>query len=340
MLASVSSQRDKEGKFANTLQFAARYPQINWTDTVVPMPALSKLLTTGTIDTDNLALVEQHPLVAGMKTLPAWQRLWRWQILGEQEYREARAEIVEELRKFEFVVPAQILHVAGICLSLANAGDNILGQDVETYFENYFRILLENGNLTPDDQWTAERPESYGLGYHESGTKAFAKLLDLALTANQEAFEKSLQTNAKAMLQRISAEGGKEIGLLYEYEYEEDRPYRYAFLQYTDPSEFLGALIKDRAWNRSLGGALQLRYEHDMHAGRLAQEVDWALKLKERIESSIKEAKPPFAKALKQQSNNLLVKIDAWAVEMEKRQNLQVSTPTAAAASTSASNEL
>lgn len=261
-------QGDDEGDERDRLAaIVAKYPEVHWSDSVVPADLLAALFVRGVLDDDaaNLVLAE-HPLIVGAAATPSWRRIWRWFEIGATEYGEVRALFLEDLLHHRIVEPGPLLHSIGTLISLAENGDDLLsGEDPVVFFRRYLAQIETAGTLEPDvdPRLYMDRSNWGGLGYSNQDTEAFKAARDDLDATVLRAIESRLKARAPGLLARLKTE--QAYHLLSETGRTADDYGGLAMLQNLDVTDFANLCLIDGRFNVPLIIELVQRYHQRGH---------------------------------------------------------------------------
>jgi hypothetical protein len=278
------------------------YPEVAWTDPVIPSESLSQLYSSGIIEISSInEHLLEHPLIVGHKGTPAWRQLWRWDEMTRTQYDVARSQLLDELRHYKLTHPGVILHAAGEVLQFAEFGDNFLGDgvDIVNYFNKYIDKLLDDKRLVPARELFGHHSGSYAaLGYHSSDTEDFQKIKQSLGDASRIAFSWKMQGEAETLFARLMKGDVTAYASLHEYGVDEHNYGGVEILHYIDVSKFADIMIIDSRPNDHLFAALKFRYDNETHQGALASEYNWIHELYGKLEQSAAKTLPPYKKLL------------------------------------------
>jgi hypothetical protein len=100
-----------------------RYPETDFSQTIVSSGLLKALLVDGLIDQDMIrAELDRSPYYAPPGTEPAWKIIWQLGSIDDDEFEDAVAKIEEQFRRREFVIPGEMFHVFGARLLFSDIG--------------------------------------------------------------------------------------------------------------------------------------------------------------------------------------------------------------------------
>lgn len=292
---------------------ASRYPDVQWTDPIVGPHHLSELFFTGNIEVSEINdILARHPEVVGHAEVPAWRLLWNWTQLSKTEYDIAAPELVRALAEGRYTDPGEILHSAGIILTLREYGDQLLGQGVEvvSYFAGYVSKQLEQNTLKPNKgAFGFDGTGSAGLGYSSFSSPEFQAIYSVVKLACEEMGRRRMAQVADCYIARLR-DDPSSYPSLYEYGLEDGNYGGIAFLQHIQAADFANLLIIDSCSNDHLFASLIKRFEHD-HPVRnaLLDEYDWTDELRKQLLVIVDAEVAPFGEMLRQRVNYYFGKI-------------------------------
>lgn len=277
---------------------AAKYPDVHWSDSVIPPEVLSRLMVRGVLDKDAAnAVLGEHPLVVGLAATPSWRRMWRWFEMNSSEYTEVRALFLDDLAHHRIVEPGPLLHAIGTIISLLGYEDDLLaGQDPVDFFRGYLADLEASGKLEPDvdPNLHMDRSSWGGLGYSSIDTDAFRAARDELDAAVTRAIEAKVKARAPELLAQLQSQ--ESYPLLSEFGPSAADFGGVAILHNIDVARFADLGIVDGAFNTELIGALLRRYHQRSH--RLKAEIPWVQALEEELMRRAALEAPPRRRRL------------------------------------------
>lgn len=273
-----------------------RYPEVNWRDPILSQACIGDLAASGRLDVDEIReRLGRHPLVAGPAGVAAWRQLYAWETLSLDEYPQACRRFRDELKGGLYKHPAEILHAAGVAISLQNAGDRLFA-DVVAVFTAYVDDRAEAGDLVaelravePDDEVAG------GLAYRQRETEEYQSITRHLREAVVRAHKAAMQAVAQRVL--ASAQAGESIDaeLLGDVDLEGGYD-AIAFLHHTDPAAFAKVLLRDgQRLDSALIATLGRRYRGAAHYPELLAESGWVDAVAEEAAKIAAAAPPPFA---------------------------------------------
>lgn len=282
-----------------------RYPEVNWRDPILPQNHIGDLATSGRLDVDEIReRLTRHPLVAGPAGVAAWRQLYAWETLSLDEYPHACRRFRDELKDGLYKNPAEILHAAGVAISLQNGGDRLFA-DVVAVFTAYIDGRAEGGDLVADLRAVDPDDEvADGLPYLQRDSDEYQKIARHLRGAVATAHKTAMQALAQRVL--ASAQAGQSIDaeLLGDVDLEGGYD-AIAFLHHIDPAAFAKVLLRDgRQLDSALMTTLGRRYRGAAHYPELLTESAWVDAVAEEAAKIAAAAPPPFA--------------ESWSAELER----------------------
>lgn len=276
---------------------AAKYPEVHWSDSVIPSGVLARFYVKGALDRDAAdTAIQEHELVVGSARTPVWRRFWRWFEMSETEYDEVRALFLDELRNHRIVEPGPLLHAMGTLLALRASEDDLLdGQDPIDFFRAYLDAVEVAGTLQTQAWFSGygDRSSWAGLGYSSAETPEFKASRDLLDEAVERSRARSLKAQAPDLLSRLQSRDGyallSDAGADGGYGGVE-------ILHNIDVSDFSDLCIQTGRFNEALIGDLVRRYH--THGRNLEAEIPWVEALEAELLLRASNEKPPRRKRL------------------------------------------
>jgi hypothetical protein len=290
--AATKSTRSIEGQ-TTVEKLVSRYPSVNWDDPIVPPATLADLFESGIVDTktinDHLSI---HPLIVGYLSTTAWRLLWEWASIPRKRYDEAVTRLLAELAEKTLTHPGIILHVAGEIISIAQAGQFLVGNDIVDYFRAYIDELLTGGTLEAARDVFGIHAGAYAsLGYRSEDTSEFKEIREMLKRATDMAFSKSMQSQAGKLLDQLKTDPATFSKL---FERGDGNFGDAAILHFIKVEDFADIAFSDSVLNSRLISSLVARYERDIHERALVVEYEWVRKLRDELEKRVSAETPPF----------------------------------------------
>lgn len=293
--------KEKSPQIVKLEGLQARYPDVQWSDPIVPSACLATLFETGIVSVEDINThLSQHPVVVGYAVSPAWRQLWNWTELPRCQYLKARNEFVRQLNARELTHPGIILHAADIIIRTKEFGDFMLGNnvDVVAFFALYVQELQQSGQLVPDRRLFRSFLYSYeGLGYTSTYDADFTYILEKVQAATNQSFANHMKNVAGTFIDRISSDS-EAYSSLHEHGIEENNYGDAPFLHYIDPDTFARVMIRDSLLDCRLLACLHTRFEMEQHNRALGDEYHWIKALRSSLESFASASETPHRKLL------------------------------------------
>jgi hypothetical protein len=298
MLPSMIASKEPAREDLQLYDITQKYPSVSWADPVVPPVALAALYESGELRLGEINHhLEQHPLIVGPANTPAWRRMWGWMSRGKQDYDAARPHFVEDLLQRRIKHPGEILHAAGVVISLRNWGDDLLpGQKIPSFFRKYVRALEADGTLNPDiGLFLGSFDETGwgGLGFSGVGSPEFNAVFSHVKVAVERAFDRRMQSLASELLRRLK---DGELSILYEYGLDGVNFGGAPILHHVPSDDMVDLLLDGGALNERLSGALAERYSRYSHHPQMAPEKVWIANIRKKLVKRARSLNPPFRK--------------------------------------------
>lgn len=188
------------------LDLSERFASVLALESVVPASELVAFWLVGSLDVEAAnAAVLKNPLVVGVHAQPAWQRLWELRRLSISRYEDARADLLASIEQRQLYTQGEILHVAGIALTLEDYGVGLFPQfkEVHIWVQEYASDPIVFNRLERSLGWF-EGVESYaGLGFHKREDSRFVRASDVLELLVEKAEQKRLLEDLPELLLQI-----------------------------------------------------------------------------------------------------------------------------------------
>ncbi len=293
ILRSFSKTLTPEQEMADQVQ--KRYADVTWDDPVVPVQTLIELVDEGVIDRVALeTAVAEHPLIAGQAEAPPWRTLVWWRNLTQTEYADTRRRVLGELGSGAVVHPGQILHLLGVALSLARAGDPLVSGDPVRYFRSYIKARLDDGTLISEPGMSLTRHDLGdtwgGIMYDNAADPAFARVRRGMAASLKAALDRKTAREAPRVLKAFQ---NGNYAFLSPYDDETDGFRQSSLLHQLPVDAIADLIITDGRLNEVLVNSLMAR-NFKGHGGTFKEEVRWMGRLKAELLARAATLPPPF----------------------------------------------
>jgi hypothetical protein len=296
-LFALSPSASPEIKKAEALR--AKYPDVEWQDSVVPPKILADYLVTGVLDVAaaNEAILI-HPLIAEPGATPAWRRLIEWPFRGLEAFRQDRSDVLDALNRREVVEPGEILQIVGIALWLESMDSSLLA-NVEHEMLGYVDAVEAARTLLPNRAvFTGAFNDAWGgIIFPCLEDPRFVRVRSHLEAAVSRGFSETMKAAAPDLLARLRREGDDGVAL-YDGRRDENNYGGVAILQYLNPNDFADLLVIDGRINRSLSVALVRRYQYWGTECALLLERPWLGTLQQELLARAATLGPPFGTLL------------------------------------------
>lgn len=292
-----------------------RYPHVDWRDPIVPTGMLGRLFESGTVDRAAFnAHLSQHPRVVGTAAVPSWRLLWNWYGLAPSAYRDARRDLLSNLKAHKIVEPGELLHAAGTMLQLKAYGDDLLERrSIERFFKNYLSALAEEDKLKVSfGLFDVENTGYGGLGYQEADSPAFRKIRAQVEKAATAAMNRRLAREAPRLMADLSNKSASPAAL-FEWGPENRHYGGLPILVHVDPGAMADLLFDQGKLDEGLISALSARYERASSFPAMAAEKPWVLALHRELKRRLRSAPAPYKRLSELRLEAAFERILAWA---------------------------
>lgn len=247
----------------------------------------------------------------------AWQRLWAYESLTDEEFNQYLSSLEEQWKNFAFQEPVEILHVAGLFLEFASIGvENFTKtkQEVVEDCTKYIQNVSKSQFAKSDDLSQSIRLDKsvgYSLGYWQRDTQEFHKIYDSLYETIQQTRFGLLREVAENLLNKLQ-DDPDEFG--YMLCSESSYLMRLPVLEYVDINKFMAQLSKHRlSIYRDIIRDLEKRYRYK--SVEISSEHGFITGFREKLQNLVIDVKPhqylsramigQYIQQLKEIENNL-----------------------------------
>lgn len=226
---------------------------------------------------------------------PAWRKLWNYYDLEDEQFEEAKIEVIKKFNDCEFEYPQILLHVSGLLMRLSDL--KMLEKNREEIVEQTKRNvdkLLDRGLLYTEtvfkSYWDCHGGHDSwdGLGYQCHDTKEFDEILRYYEEKKEIGKQQFLKDRSKELVMLMKSDSHQFFVFLVNNNYGARSYYDQPILRYVDSKEFVRNFSElQNIQKNDITSAISIRYE-DSSARKLVEEVDW---LKEVRDLMAEEAK-------------------------------------------------
>jgi hypothetical protein len=274
-----------------------RYAYVSFDDPIVHPEQLANLFASGSIDIASVdEHINRHPAVVGYAKVPAWRLMWSWHEVSQNEYQNARRQLLEEFRNQDIIQVGEILHVAGIALKVAEYGEKLFDSDeICEYFYMYVDTLDRENKLEPAPGLSMESRDSYeGLMFLARETPEFDKIYKYIDSYSAKALDRKMRDYAPRLLEQLKQKP-QDVSMLHEWGLDRGRLGGIPVLQHICISDFSELLLVDGILNKKLIDSLNQRYLSNFN-GVLKSEVEWFKGLYQEMIRRAQRLMPPHQK--------------------------------------------
>lgn len=277
---------------------AAKYPEVQWLDSVVPASALAQILVRGTLDHAEFDLaLAQHELVVGKAESPSWRRIWGWVQLSRSEYDEVRARFLKDLADHRIVEPGPLLHSIGSILFLKDNEDDLLdGEDPVAFFVRYLGELEAKDALVvpPAARDGIGRYSYAGLAFSSQDSEEFGLAADALDAAKTRVLNRAWSNRAPDLLAALLAD---DYSILTRPQSDSAGVGDIPILHHLAVGDFADLCVQDGRFNDDLIGDILRRYH--LQGSRLKVEGAWLVAVRAELERRADLEVPPMRKRLR-----------------------------------------
>ena len=296
MTKTFMSKAGEPTEASSVSTIAQKYGLLDTYNLVLSEQCWRAFFENGYISPDELATSIENSRYAQTQQTPAWLKLWYLWDLDDAEYTELLKTVTIQWESDEFIKPGEILHVAGMLLSLSNVGlrSESLASTLDEC-QKYVDRIAGNRVWTWDDVKAVLFSKWRRVdGYHNHGFhgieleefKVFQKHLESQIRKTELEL---IPPIANELLQQLAKEpdvfasnvAGESIHEIY---------HEIPIFEHVSTEEFINALLltpnKDK---RVVGEALRRRYQ--IASRRLIGERKFLNDLSKRIEEVVNKRK-------------------------------------------------
>jgi hypothetical protein len=314
-LIGAMMRRDKKGEPSRLEVAAARYPGIDFGDTVLSDEVLIDILFKGIINEEEIRkLLDTSSYFVSAANEPSWRTVWYAFERTDAEFEAALQRLEKQFGSREFIITGEILHVFGIRLWLANIGVIKKSRsDVVSEFKQYVDDLYARGKLESVSR--GEMHEYYsgghdGLGIHEHETDDYQEVYRHLKEKRVQADQARYPMQAADLMIEMETDPGLFFRRLNLTNSADNRFYDVPILVEISPDDFVSSVLKQHpAAQRTILMTFKGRYELDALSGKLADERPWLRAVRSKMLSAA-EGMPPMAKH--RISQYVLWNLDPW----------------------------
>lgn len=274
------------------LDLERRFASVLALDSVAPASELVSFWRAGSLDVEaaNAALLK-HPLVVGVHAQPAWQRLWDLRRLSIGRYKDARDDLLASIVQKELHVQGEILHVAGIALTLEDFGVALFPQfkKISRWVQEYASDPIVFNRLERSVGFLDGVDAYSGLGFHKRKDSRFIEAFKVLEDLVVQAEHKRLLERVPSLLLQIRERDYSNIYSFGAPGSVGGKPW----IHLVEPDDMADVLLSDGVMQSPLVPLLVKRYSEDLSA---SLRVEWrSLRLlRERLRLRICGLPEPF----------------------------------------------
>ncbi len=274
----------------------ARYPEVEFEQTILSSEAIRKLLFDGWLDCASIVqMLNDSPYYASPATLPAWKVAWHAWEISDEEFEEAVLKVEQQFRNREFNALGELFHVFGLRLFFSDvrvidkSRDDVVG-DCKAYLDDIYK----SGHF-PDP--LVDRQERFiaseGIGYAEANTPEFKVIVKYFDERSAALLKETLPARGLELLQIMEQDVQDFFRRLCLNNVTSSPFFEIPVLAYVRPQEFVERLlVLSPAAQRSVFVMFRGRYERGELVGSLKEEKPWLVKVKQNLESRMASMRP------------------------------------------------
>jgi hypothetical protein len=275
-----------------------RYPEVRFDQTMIDLPLLRGILFEGRADHAAIrSALDRSPYYASPAAQPTWRVAWHIGSVDDAEYEQAVAEVEEQFKNREFVIPGEIGHVIGLRLLFAEMGVISAGSEVLIgQFKHYVDDLRSQGKIPnkyggeidydPQNGWD-------GLRIFNRDTREFGEIWAYYQTIIDEVGEEILPELGRKLLGVMKSNPEKFFRALVLNDFEPSPYYNVPILASIPPKDFVDHVLSlDFASQAEIIHTFRSRYERNLLENELAREKPWLKEVKEILEQKARALGP------------------------------------------------
>jgi hypothetical protein len=270
-----------------------RYPSVDWASTLLSAGTVCTIVDKGRIDAADIQRqFRLHPYFTAPEDVPSWVALWRSYALTESTQKEVLKRFAGDFEARTFRSYGHVLHVIGLCLWLADIGqDGWPADTVMDLLRAYIGDVYVDAVPTIDD--VKPKTGIYdlmrgadGFAFKMADDQRFQKLASELREQDQAWRRRALPEVAKRLMDLMTTDGET---FLREICHTNGGSSRYASLPvlHTIPAErFADIFINEKFENqKNIMIGLSIRYEQAYPGQDLNVEIPWAQAILKEIRS-------------------------------------------------------
>ena len=225
------------------------------------------------------------------ENMPDWMKLWHGLDVSDKEFEHRKQQVLVSLEKKEYTDEPVILHVFGLFLWMSKNGlYSTPSSEILEEFKKYIDGLVNDESLIfIEEERGHNLGAHYSLSYFGREEKEFNELCEHFNEKRQYLTEnKLLPEQAKELLQIMVEDARKFEQILVLSNSDEQKYYNIPILCYLAPEDFVNSL-NDTTDQRTVGSALQRRYEFTNFNELLLDELPWLKEVKNLLRTEIKK---------------------------------------------------
>ena len=293
----IELKKNKDDSDDKVLSIREKYPALELHEELIPINVWITFFSSGSIPSEEISLSLKNSKYFRSESQQAtWVNCWHGFDLSEEEFATDFEQLQQEWMQKHYVIPEEVLQVAGIFLEYSKAGlYKKSANSVVTETQAYIDWLKKEGHIKPMS--ALHRDPFYGRGYAGLGFNSledenFKTLLRYLEDQRNRVLEESYPEEAERLLSLIKTDPDLFLHSLILSNNKENRFYRTPILNYIDPNKFIAVLMDaDPSNRRTVSYTFAERYKFADINKELLSELSWLKEVYALLEKEVKDRK-------------------------------------------------
>lgn len=296
----VAQAGDREPDTAAAERMVRRYPTVDFQNTPLSLETICGVVVEARVSAHDVQRqLRAHPYFAAPNEFPSWQALWHSRGLKQVDLDDVLSRFAQDFERRAFRSEPEILHVAGLCLWLADigqpgwdAGDVV--DRVKAYIDDAHQASEADADEPKSAKLGMPPYSAFGLGFHNSDDPSFAEI-SRHLAAAVDARRLRSYPKVADRLKRLVKEDSEAF--LRDVCFTDAGPAtyaRFAVLSRIPAAEFAEVFAEaPHEDQHRVCMALHLRYEQAQHVAELRSELPWLADVHREV-AALASSMPPI----------------------------------------------